>query len=821
MDKRYKILAVDDEYLNTQLIKSVLAEEYDILTTCSGYEAIDLVRQYTPDLILLDIVMPDLSGFEVCKVIRADAEYDTIPIIFLTAVESQDAQLYGLELGGIDFLTKPVNHVLLKLRVRNQLLLKEQRDLLSHQKAELAELLAEQVAQNDHLLESKAALLQSEEMYRILFEQSPDGIVLWSMPDLKAVKCNAAALALHGYSQEEFASLTVADIEATLDPVEIAHTRNVLVRDGVSRFDSVHRTKTGELRHLIVSLKTVELEGQPMILDIHRDISERKQIEEIQSYLLQMGSQSTGEDFFESLARYLATILGMDYVCIDRLQGDRLSAKTLAVYHDGAFEDNVEYTLKDTPCGDVVGKEICVFPREVRNLFPKDEALQDLQAESYLGTTLWSFDMKPIGLIAVIGRKELSRSRFAESVLKLVSIRAAGELERRQVEEEAHLLQQQFQQTQKLESLGVLAGGIAHDFNNILAIIIGYCSLIKMDYAEAESTIPHIEKAAERAAVLCRQMLEYAGKAHSVLTQINVTALVDEMVTMLKSTTSQNVTIIPDLATALPPLKGDASQLRQVVMNLIINASEAIGEAQGVIKISLECVAIGAAQLETDHLGTRIPVGGYICMEVSDTGCGMDDETKRRIFEPFYSTKFSGRGLGMSATLGIITAHKGALQLASVPGQGSTFKIYLPVQHNGSAIEAPQQQVKSAPWKGSGTILLVEDEEQVLLIVKTMLQVMGFTIVEANNGREALEVYRKNAAKISLVVTDMGMPVMDGYELFRELKALNPKLPIIITSGYGDAVITSRIPRNDIAGLVSKPYRFDQLRDVLKNVVEG
>ncbi|MFZ4860380.1 MAG: PAS domain-containing protein, partial [Desulfuromonadaceae bacterium] len=163
---------------------------------------------------------------------------------------------------------------------------------------------------------------------------------------------------------------------------------------------------------------------------VFSDISERRKIDEVQSYLLQMGSNPSSEDFFESLASYLAKTLNMDYVCIDRLQGDCLAARTLAVYHDGRFEDNVEYTLKDTPCGDVVGKEICVFPRGVCSLFPQDPALQDLQAESYVGTTLWSFDMKPIGLIAVIGRKELANSHFAETVLKLVSIRAAAELER-------------------------------------------------------------------------------------------------------------------------------------------------------------------------------------------------------------------------------------------------------------------------------------------------------------------------------------------------------------------------------------------------------
>jgi CheY-like chemotaxis protein len=296
-------------------------------------------------------------------------------------------------------------------------------------------------------------------------------------------------------------------------------------------------------------------------------------------------------------------------------------------------------------------------------------------------------------------------------------------------------------------------------------------------------------------------------------------ALVDEMVTMLKATTKQNVAIISDLSANLPTLMGDASQLRQIVMNLIINAAEAIGDAQGVIKILLTKRVVTVGQREEDHLGTLIPAGCYICLEISDTGCGMDEETKQRIFEPFYTTKFSGRGLGMSATLGIITAHKGALQLSSRQGLGSTFKIYLPAQNSDAADHETLRQAVQTPWQGSGTILLVEDEEQVMHVARAMLEALGFTVVEACNGKEALELYRKNAADIMLVITDIGMPVMDGYALFRELKLLNPLLPIIISSGYGDAEVSSRIAHADIAGLFSKPYNFDKMREVLQSVV--
>lgn len=389
--------------------------------------------------------------------------------------------------------------------------------------------------------------------------------------------------------------------------------------------------------------------------------------------------------------------------------------------------------------------------------------------------------------------------------------------DRKRAEEEKLLLEQQFQQSQKLESLGVLAGGIAHDFNNILAVIAGHCSLTRLQPEAAEKHIAPIEKAVERAAELCRQMLAYAGKAQFVQTQVHMGALVDEMVKMLRATISKNVSINLDLEPDLPCISGDASQLRQIVMNLIINASEAIGEAHGEIGVKLAKTVISPGQTVQNHQGKLIPAGYYVCLEVSDSGCGMNDETKSRIFEPFYSTKFTGRGLGMSAVLGILTAHRGELQLTSHPGQGTTFQVYLPVPSSQSAgSQCEDLAAPAPPWQGSGTVLLVDDEDQVLLVAKQMLMALGFTVCEATNGKEALEIYR--SSKIDLVLTDIGMPLMGGHELIRELKKLDPNLPIVVSSGFGDAALSSRLDREDVAGLVSKPYNLDQLRGVLRRV---
>ncbi|GFE62909.1 PAS domain S-box protein [Geobacter sp. AOG2] len=394
--------------------------------------------------------------------------------------------------------------------------------------------------------------------------------------------------------------------------------------------------------------------------------------------------------------------------------------------------------------------------------------------------------------------------------------------DRKKAEEDRELFEQQLQHTQKLESLGVLSGGIAHDFNNILAVIIGYCELMKMNHETAGQYIQEIEKAAERAAGLCRQMLAYAGKTQLSMARTNMWLLVDEMVSMLKATLPQNAVIKTDLAKNIPLISADASQIRQVVMNLIINASEAIGTEQGEIQVALAKTKVMASQPVKDYNGKEVPPGEYVCLTVSDTGCGMDEETRWRIFEPFFTTKFAGRGLGMSAVLGIINSHDGALQLFSRPGQGTTFEIYLPVP--ASDVAAGEEQARLAPavaWQGSGTVLLVEDEDMIRQIARIMLQQFGFTVMEAVNGKVALELYRQNAADIALVVTDMGMPVMDGCQLFRELKKLNPGLPIIVSSGFGDAEVISRIGAEHMAGMISKPYNPNQLREVLRKALEG
>jgi len=391
-------------------------------------------------------------------------------------------------------------------------------------------------------------------------------------------------------------------------------------------------------------------------------------------------------------------------------------------------------------------------------------------------------------------------------------------------EEERRRLEQKFQQTQKLESLGVLAGGIAHDFNNILTIILGHCYIVKEEYDPSDSRKSHvvkIESAANRAADLCRQMLTYAGNSPLKSVRINLHLLIDELVRMLQSAIKKNVVIQLDLDSDLPDITGDNAQIQQVFMNLVINAAEAIGDRNGTINITLRKLTVPEDQPVKDFMGNIISAGCYGYIEISDTGCGMDIETQKRIFEPFYTTKFTGRGLGMSAVLGIVKSHDGALQLSSTPGVGTTFKIYFPLPEKTESAETTKITGYVPLATSTGNVLLVEDEEALRKVGSALLGAMGYSVVTACNGREALQIFRERGIEIDMILLDMIMPEMGGIDTYHELRKIDPLVPIVICSGYGVDGILNNIDADKNLDSISKPYRPDQLQSIFRRLLDN
>ncbi|MEI6704803.1 MAG: response regulator [Deltaproteobacteria bacterium] len=390
------------------------------------------------------------------------------------------------------------------------------------------------------------------------------------------------------------------------------------------------------------------------------------------------------------------------------------------------------------------------------------------------------------------------------------------------IEEDRKGMERQLQHTQKLESLGVLSGGIAHDFNNILTIILGHCFILKENIdsdVERETHVRMIESAANRAADLCHQMLAYAGKSPLLQTEFSLWMLVDEIVKMLTSAIKKNVIIKPDIKCDIPMIVGDSSQIQQVIMNLIINACEAIGESSGQVTVGLKKNTIQLDQPEIDYFGGKILPGSYACLEVSDSGCGMSEETMNRVFEPFYTTKFAGRGLGMSAILGIVKAHNGTLQLTSTPGDGTTFKVYFPLIMAPVQDETVPLAIQADTALSKATILLVDDEETLRDMETTLLEALGFVAITAANGREALDIYKVRGNEIDLVILDLIMPEMGGVEAYHELRRIDAKVPIIICSGYGVESVADVIAADTRSGFLHKPYNPIELCRVIKEKI--
>jgi PAS domain S-box-containing protein len=391
----------------------------------------------------------------------------------------------------------------------------------------------------------------------------------------------------------------------------------------------------------------------------------------------------------------------------------------------------------------------------------------------------------------------------------------------KRAEEEHRALERRLQEAQKLESLGVLAGGIAHDFNNLLAAILGNVSLANMQLAADAPVRPYlqsVEVVAQRAAELCKQMLAYAGRGRFVVQLINVNTIINEMANLLRVSIGKGVNLRFDLAPALPLVSADATQIRQVVMNLILNASEAVGDRTGAICLSTGLTRMTRAQLAQTVLAPDLPDGDYAFLEVTDTGCGMDAETLARIFDPFFSTKFTGRGLGLAAVLGIVRGHRGAINVESTPGRGSTFRVCLPCGPVG-----PPELPAQAPARPrlQGTILLVDDDETLRTVEARLLEANGLRVLLAGNGREGIEVLKAHAADVRVVLLDMGMPGLSTEETYRAMEDVRPGLPMVLLSGYDQQERASQRGDRARTRFLQKPCPPQALLDALTALMAG
>jgi two-component system, cell cycle sensor histidine kinase and response regulator CckA len=407
------------------------------------------------------------------------------------------------------------------------------------------------------------------------------------------------------------------------------------------------------------------------------------------------------------------------------------------------------------------------------------------------------------------------------SLVQNITEQARAEEQAHRAEKERLAIERKLLEAQKLESLGLLAGGIAHDFNNLLTSVIGNASLAAVDVAPTSSTascLEQIQLAATRAAELCQQMLAYSGKGRFVVKRVDLNELITETTSLIHASISKTSSLGLSLAPMLPGVLADEAQMRQIIMNLVINASEALSDRSGAIRVSTGVMRVNRSWLLRAHLAPDLPEDDYVFLEVLDTGCGMSAEVRSRIFDPFFTTKFTGRGLGLAAVLGIVRGHGGALRVESESDRGTTIRVVFP-KAVGDLEDIPGSMEPSQRWRGSGTVLVVDDEEAVRQVTRRMLRSLGFEVELAVDGLDGVHQFEALGDRLRLVLLDLTMPRMDGEAAFREFQRIKVDVPIILMSGFNEQEVVSHFGVSGLAGFLQKPFTLGmveaRLRDVL------
>lgn len=621
-----------------------------------------------------------------------------------------------------------------------------------------------------------------------IIESTSDAVISANLDGIITF-CNDAAVRMYGYPRDELVGQHLSVLYENPD-TEAIRASWARIRAGETFVRRVTRRRRKD-----ATLIDVEISGFP-VRDLDGNI---------------IGTASAAVDITDKLRAETALhekAADLDATFASSSDGIILVGHDLRII---SFNDAAARMLSS-----VHGGEVHPGDRALDWVLARDqEAFLNTAARTLDGRT-FNFEQEIITPSASLGWWEFS---FAPVRLEEGTVRGFA-MSIRDITDRKHT-EETLRQAQKLESLAVLAGGIAHDFNNLLVGILGNAGLALAELSPtspARETIEAIETAGQRAAELARQMLAYSGKGKFVIQSVNMNELVEEMAHLLRVSTAPGASLAFHLHPALPPVEGDATQLRQVIMNLVVNASDAIGEREGTIAISTSVVHASTELLRDTFLAPDLPPGDYVSIEVQDTGGGMSPETLGRIFDPFFTTKFTGRGLGLAAVLGIMRGHRGAIRVVSTEGVGTTFTLLLPAT---AATPVPDESAPATPtWRGSGTVLVVDDEPTVRSVTARALRAFGFTVIEASDGIEGVEQYTAHAAEIVAVLLDMTMPRMNGVEAHQRIRALRSDVPLIMMSGFSEQDAMERLAGDAYSGFVQKPFELAVLRSTLRKFVD-
>ncbi len=691
---------------------------------------------------------------------------------------------------------------------------------------QMGQVLADHLASAIRLIQSQELLRQSEKKFRSIFENSAEGIYQ-STVEGRFVTVNPALVNMLGYdSEEEVLNLRLPD-DLYLHPEDRHRLARMVTREGrLYNVELQLKRKDGTPITVLMNDRAVKDEhGNVLYFEgTLENITEKKKIEEALHMAAVGVSTVSGEQFFHTMAQYLHDAIKAQYVCIARIKNIKEKAfETLASVESGRLKDNFSFRLSDKVWSELMA-DVDFMALPIDDILSIPESLrQSCQDCSVLLTSIKNPADKCLGAILALGPDIGENEDLAKSIMKIFAMRIMAELDRQIAEEERKKLERKMQHAQKLESLGILAGGIAHDFNNLLAGILGNANLASIDLPPDSPALEHIrqiELASKRAADLTKQLLAYSGRGKFVIEALDLSKLVREIGELLKVSISKKIRLIYNLQEPLPLIEADAAQIQQIIMNLITNASEAIGDRSGEICLSTYLCEVDEAFIHDAILSEHVTPGKYVCLEVKDDGVGIAPGQLRQIFDPFYTTKFTGRGLGLAAVLGIVRGHKGTIHVMSEEGKGTTFQVLFPM-----AGAAQRRAETNAPdekhWQGSGQVLVVDDEEMVRKISRKLLNRLGFKVILARDGREGIEVFKQHQSDIRAVLLDMTMPEMSGFEVLKELHKINPQVPVLLTSGYNEDETMQKFANTGKAGFIQKPFTLAEIQKALFQLLKN
>jgi two-component system, cell cycle sensor histidine kinase and response regulator CckA len=639
-----------------------------------------------------------------------------------------------------------------------------------------------------------------------LIECSHDAIII-AGPDRRIRHWNVGACETYGWSEEEALGHAIHALLQTRNPETIAVIDRILSERGRWDGELIHTCKDGraivmESRHVLLRGPAGEPAG---ILEINRDITGRKYADDELKRTAAIAEEGrrTLEVLMEQIPEGIAIADAPDYrVRMISRHGLELSGAAA----DEAFPSPQGFGAVSARVRHGDGTEV-TRPDELplRRAALRGETIAD---EEWLvvrpdGSSI------PVSCNAAPIRDAAGNITGGLLAWRDLSLRKG--------------IEDKLREAAKLESLGVLAGGIAHDFNNLLTGIMGHASILAGDLPQGSSgwySAQSIVQTAERAALLTQQMLAYSGRGRFVVQPVHLSRWIAEMEPFIRSAIGKNVELHLELAPELLLVEADLAQLQQVAMNLIVNGAEAMEASGGRLTVATRAERIDEAYIRTLRLADALSPGTYVVFEVEDTGCGMDEATLSRIFDPFFSTKFTGRGLGLAAVQGIIRGHKGAIKVYTSPGAGTRFRVLLPVRAGSSAApEMPPDAGRREPMQTGGTVLVVDDEAIVRSTARAALESLGCRVLLAEDGARAIAVYRENGAAIDLVILDMTMPGLGGEETMRGLREIHEDAAILLSSGFSETEALRRFGHHGLAGFLQKPYTLRTLAEKVRAIV--